>query len=85
MSDKAEPGGRGSPGTRDRRRDIRLVLIGIAAVLLIWFALTNLDQNVTIHFWVFTAKTRPLTVILVSVALGALIGFLLGRRRKAEH
>jgi hypothetical protein len=33
------PSGGSPPPRRDRRRDVRLVLTGVVAVLLVWFAL----------------------------------------------
>jgi uncharacterized integral membrane protein len=66
---------------RDRRRDTRLIVTGVVAVLLVWFALANL-QDVSIHFWVSTTKAPLILVIIISGALGALIGVMATRRRK---
>src|SRR3974390_1997690 len=57
---------------RDRRRDTRLVVMGIAAVLLVWFAVGNL-QTVEIHFWVHSTKAPVIVVVAIAVALGAVI------------
>jgi uncharacterized integral membrane protein len=75
------------PEGRDRRRDVRLVLTGVVAVLLVWFALVNL-QKVTIHFWVATATAPVIAVIVISVALGAAATLLvsrLARRHRPEE
>jgi uncharacterized integral membrane protein len=73
--------GSGSP-TRDRKRDTRLVLIGVAAVLLLWFALAN-TNSVQIHFWVYTTKHTPLIfVIVISGVLGAVLALLATRHRR---
>ena len=72
------PGSDGAP--RIRRQDIRLVAIGVVAVLLVWFALDNF-QDVQIHFWVQTARAPLVVVILISGILGALVGALIRRRR----
>jgi uncharacterized integral membrane protein len=66
----------------ERRRDARLVLIGVIAVLLVWFALANL-QDVPIHFWVTTTRAPLIVVIAIAGVFGALIGVLIARRRRA--
>jgi uncharacterized integral membrane protein len=66
---------------RTRRRDARLVVVTLAAVLLIWFVGAN-TQKVQIHFWVITADTSLITVILISAALGAILALLLRRTRQ---
>jgi uncharacterized integral membrane protein len=74
----------GSSGSkpRDRKRDTRLVLMGVAAVLLVWFALANLN-SVQIHFWVYSTKHTPLiVVIIISGLLGAALALLATRRRR---
>ena len=64
-----------------RTRDARMVLTGVVAVLLVWFAFTNL-QDVEIHFWLSSARAPLVVVIAISGALGALIGALVTRHRK---
>jgi uncharacterized integral membrane protein len=74
-------GSSGSP-PRDRKRDTRLVLLGVAAVLLVWFALANLN-SVQIHFWVYSTKHTPLVVvIIISGLLGAGVALLATRHRR---
>jgi uncharacterized integral membrane protein len=63
-----------------RRQDARLVAMGAAAVLLVWFALGNLG-SVTIDFWVHDSHEPLILVILISGLLGALIATLALRRR----
>ena len=70
-------GGEARP-VRKRGRDARLVLTGICAVLLVWFALANLHE-VSIRFWVVTARSSLIVVIAISVLLGATGAALLGR------
>jgi uncharacterized integral membrane protein len=72
-------GQQGNEGVR-RRHDLRMVLIGVAAVLLVWFALANL-QDVPIHFWVTTTRAPLIVVIAIAGAFGAVIGALVARRR----
>jgi uncharacterized integral membrane protein len=72
---------REGPKRPDRRRDVRLVLMGVMAVLLVWFALANL-QDVEIHFWVYSTRASLVTVVAVSGLLGAFIGVMVSRRRK---
>jgi len=72
------------PASRDRMRDIRLVLTGVVAVVLAWFALINL-QDVRIHFWLMSTESPQIVVIAVSGVLGAAVALLLSRlahRRK---
>lgn len=81
--------GGGEPVVRDRRRDARLVSTGVAAVLLVWFALANL-QDVEIHFWVVSTKSPLIVVVAISVLLGSLVSVLLsrfvrGRRRDGSE
>ena len=74
------------PEGRDRRRDVRLVASGVVAVLLVWFALSNL-QDVQIHFWVHTTKAPLVVVVAIAVALGAGVLVLVSRftRRRPSH
>ncbi len=74
-------GGAGQRATRDRARDVRLVLAGIIAALLIWFAVAN-TQKVEIHFWVATAHASLISVIIVSAALGILLAVLVSYQRR---
>lgn len=80
MVDVPGPGVHEQQG-RDRRRDARLVVTGVVGVLLVWFALANL-QDVNIHFWVSTTRAPLILVIIISGVLGALIGLLAQRRRR---
>jgi uncharacterized integral membrane protein len=70
-------------GRRDRRRDAWLVTVGVSAVLLVWFALGNLDR-VRIDFWVFHRQAPLIIVIVISGLLGALITALVMRRKPRE-
>ena len=84
MSDPMNVESSGS-APRDRKRDTRLVLLGVAAVLLVWFALANLN-SVQIHFWVYTTKHTPLIfVILISGLLGAALALLGSRYRRQRQ
>jgi uncharacterized integral membrane protein len=66
--DLEEPGG--SPVAR--RRDAQMVLLGVAALALAWFAVGNLG-SVSIDFWVHHSRTPLILVILMSGVLGGLI------------
>lgn len=68
----------------DRGRDVRLVLIGIAVVLLAWFAFANL-QTVKIRFWVTSADASLILVILISGVLGALVSGLWSRAARRRR
>jgi uncharacterized integral membrane protein len=57
-----------------------MVVIGVVAVLFIWFAVAN-TQDVEVHFWVDSARAPVIVVIVIAGLLGVLIGVLLDRRR----
>jgi len=61
------------------RRDARLVAGGMAAVLLVWFALVN-RQDVRVHFWVVSTTAPVVAVVAVAAVFGAAIGALAVRR-----
>ena len=65
---------------RDRTRDVRMVVIGVIAVLFIWFAVAN-TQEVEVHFWVDSARAPVIVVIVIAGLLGVVVGVLLDRRR----
>jgi uncharacterized integral membrane protein len=66
---------------RDRRRSVGRVLMTLAAVLLLWFVIGN-SQKVEIHFWVVSAHSSLITVIVISAALGAALALLMVRSRR---
>ena len=68
----------------DRRRQAALVGVGAAVVLLVWFALGNLNR-VSIEFWVFHRQAPLIIVILISGLLGSLITALLLRRKAKDR
>lgn len=84
MTDQTSSDGGEHPAPRDRRRDARLVLSGVASVLLVWFALVNLTR-VSITFWLSTTKAPLIVVIVISGVLGAVITLLLTRRTRRRH
>jgi uncharacterized integral membrane protein len=71
-----ESGGKGM----DRRRQTRLIAVGVAGILLGWFALANV-RRVRIDFWVYNRQAPLIIVILISGLLGALITALVMRRK----
>lgn len=88
MDDQSTLPGAQPPDQRPSRREprpARLVLLGAAIVLLVWFAVVNL-QDVQIHFWVSTTGAPLIVVIVISGFLGAAASGLwswLRRRRRA--
>lgn len=87
MADPTNPQTGAPPPSRDRRRDARLVIIGVVSALLIWFALVN-TQDVTIHFWVSSSHAPLIVVIVIAAVLGAAAGALLSwtrRRRRSDQ
>jgi uncharacterized integral membrane protein len=71
---------RGGGREVDRRREAALIGVGVAVVLLAWFALGNF-HDVSIEFWVVDRQAPLIIVILISGLLGALITALVMRRR----
>jgi len=72
-------------GRLDRRQQVRLIVVIVAGVLLVWFALAN-TRRVRIDFWVFNKQAPLILVILIAGLLGALIAALIMRRKpKAEE
>ncbi len=66
---------------RDGRRTARLVVLGAALVLLVWFVVGN-AHSVEVSFWVATVKTSLIAVILVSAALGAVLALVASKSRR---
>jgi uncharacterized integral membrane protein len=64
----------------DRRRQVRLIAIVVAVVVLGWFAVAN-TRKVQIDFWVFHRQAPLILVILISGLLGAVIALLIMRRK----
>ena len=81
MTDLSATDEGGQPVTRDRRRDVRLVLTGVVGVLLVWFAVANL-QDVPIHFWLTSTRSPLILVVVISGILGSAATMLLGRVRR---
>jgi uncharacterized integral membrane protein len=67
----------------DRRRQVTFIVVGVATVLLVWFALANV-RDVQIDFWIDTRHAPLIVVIVISGLLGALITALVMRRRGKE-
>lgn len=88
MTEASEPQ-EASPAPRGgHRRDVRLVAGGMAAVLLVWFALVN-RGDVRVHFWVVSATAPVVVVVAIAAVFGATIGALavhhsVGRRRRGR-
>jgi uncharacterized integral membrane protein len=88
VDDQSALPGAQPPAEEPARRELRparLVLLGVALVLLIWFAVANL-QDVRIRFWVSTTGAPLIVVIVISGVLGAAASSLwswLRRRRRA--
>jgi uncharacterized integral membrane protein len=74
---------------RQRRQLIRVAVLVIVGILLVAFIFQN-TRRVNVHFVVFTARSSLIWVIVLSLALGFLAGWLLppfirrwwGRRRR---
>jgi uncharacterized integral membrane protein len=81
-SRSADPddGGRNGAKEVDRRHQVRLIAILVVGILLGWFALAN-TRRVKIDFWIFHRQAPLIVVILISGLLGALITYLVVRRK----
>jgi uncharacterized integral membrane protein len=77
---RPEPADTSSRRSPARREQIRLLLAGAATVLVVVFALVNLDK-VKVDWIVTTSHTALIVVIAVSFLLGAAAGALFWRRR----
>jgi uncharacterized integral membrane protein len=84
--DGERPGRTAQPDApaRSRRRDTRLVVTGVALVLLIWFAVANL-QDVKIHFWLTSANAPLIVVVAISGFLGLVLMQLSSRVRRRRR
>ena len=84
MTDPMKAEGNERPAVRDRRRDARMVVTGVVAVLLVWFALVNL-QDVEIHFWLTSAKSPLIVVIAIACVLGGGVALLISRSSRRRR
>jgi uncharacterized integral membrane protein len=74
----------GSKPPRDRKRDTRFVVLGVVAVLLVWFAVDN-RQSVPVHFWIQTAHAPIFLVIIITAVLSVGATWLIMRRRRGSR
>jgi len=70
--------------TQRNRPPARVIVAGIAVVLVLWFAIVNW-QRVTIDYIIFERESRLFFVIVGSALLGALAGALLRRARRRDR
>jgi uncharacterized integral membrane protein len=68
---------------RERKGNVRLVGLGLAAVLLVWYAVANLG-TVSIKFWISERRAPLILVIVIAGLLGALI-MSLAQRHKSRR
>jgi uncharacterized integral membrane protein len=69
---------------RDRKPNVRLVGLGVAGILLVWFALANLG-SVSIKFWISERRAPLILVIVIAGLLGALIAVLAQRFKSRRN
>jgi uncharacterized integral membrane protein len=62
----------------------RWIVAGVVAILVLVFAIQNADR-VDVDLLVFDAQVRVIVVILVSAALGFLVGWFVGRPGRGER
>lgn len=77
----SETGPDQAPRTATRGRDARVAATGVVVVLLVWFAVANL-QHVHIRFWLWSAGAPLIVVVVISCALGFAMGGLAARARR---
>jgi uncharacterized integral membrane protein len=66
--------------TPDRKGHVRLVGLGVAAALLVAFAVLN-RRTVTVDFWVHQSRAPLVVVILVAGLLGVVVAALAQRHK----
>ncbi len=72
MTDAADP------AVRRRKRLLRTVGVGILGILLVVFVVLN-SQDVDVNLWGVHSHTRLIWVIVGCLAIGAAVGYLIGR------
>jgi len=74
------------PSEAGSRRGISVaqVLAVIAVILMVIFAIANFEP-VPVNFLLFSTTARVFTVIVVSALLGFVIGYYVGRPRRADR
>lgn len=87
MSANIPPVGSQEPA---RKRESRLVerlatpkafIAGLVTIAAVWFIIAN-NSQVRIHLWLTWVSARLWVVLLLTFLAGALVGFLMGRRRR---
>jgi len=79
--------GEPSSGKRETRDIVRLVVLGIAVVLLIAFIVGN-STSVKVNFVFFDTRASLIWVILISALLGVIVdrlAIVLAKRRKSRR
>jgi uncharacterized integral membrane protein len=66
--------------TPERKGNVRLVGLGVAAILLVTFAVLN-RRTVTVDFWVHQSRAPLVVVILVAGLLGVVVTALAQRHK----
>jgi uncharacterized integral membrane protein len=84
--ERDDPGGGRSQPIEEPRSAVtpRRVVIAIFAILLLVFAIVNFDP-VNVNFLLFDSDARLFTVIVVSAALGFVIGYFVGRPSREQR
>jgi uncharacterized integral membrane protein len=75
----AANGSRGASPGHSRSESVRLMLVGALAALAVAFAALNVNQ-VEVDWILDTTKTPLIVVIVVSLLVGAVLGFVVARR-----
>lgn len=87
MAQEPKAPGAPSKAKRDTREVVRLVVLGLALILLIAFIIGN-SASVKVNFVFFDTRASLVWVILLSALLGLLVDRLiiaLGKRRRARR
>jgi uncharacterized integral membrane protein len=86
MAQEPRDSGRPASSTRDNRDIVRLVVLGIAVILLIAFIIGN-SASVKVNFVFFDTKASLIWVIIISALLGVIVdrlAIVLNKRRKSR-
>jgi len=87
MAQEPKQPGEPSSGKRETRDIVRLVVLGIAVVLLIAFIVGN-STSVKVNFVFFDTRASLIWVILISALLGVIVdrlAIVLAKRRKSRR
>ncbi len=75
-----QPGPSPEPTKEHLKINVRTVVIAVIAIVLLIFVFEN-TQSVEIQFWIPTVRVPLWIALVISIVLGGIGGFLVGRSR----